>query len=97
MTAKQIYKRKLHEQLEAWNRQISKLKEKADHAPDSDAEAEFNGQVEEIHALQQAAKGELKKLEEAEETAWEYLKEDIEKAWDSLEHAVKRFYELYKE
>ena len=96
MITKEIYKRQLHEKLDNLNEKISQLKEQADHAPDPNTKAEYNGRVEEIYALEQKLQKQLKKLENAEETAWEHLKEDIEIAWDKFESAVKFFIDIYK-
>ena len=97
MNTKETYRQHLQEKLNKWNNQISELKEKADHAADPDAKEEFNGQVEEIHALQQAALSKLQELQAAEDSNWGHLEEGIEHAWEKLESAVKRFIALYKE
>lgn len=96
MITKEIYKKQLHEKLDDWDNAINALKENADHATDPDAKAEFNGQVEVIHALKQVAIEKLDRLEYAEETTWEHLKEEIEHAWHKLESAVKLFIAVYK-
>lgn len=96
MISKAIYSQSLHEKLDGWDDAINRLKDQADHAVDSDAKAEFNGQIEEIHALKQVALEKLAHLEYAEETSWEHFKEEIEYAWGKLEAAVKLFIAVYK-
>lgn len=89
-------KQELQKQLDDWKAQISTLKEKSDHAPDLDMRAEYIGQVEEIHALQQAVVKKLKELEAHEDTSWEYLKEEIESSWVKLETAVRKLASIFK-
>lgn len=89
MDTKSEYEQDLFNKLNEWDKQISKLKNQADHASDYDAKADFNGQVEQIHALQQTARRKLNELEIAHESAWEHLKEDIESTWEKLETALK--------
>jgi len=96
MITKEIYKKQLHEKFDDLDNAVNFLKSNADHAADSDARADFNGQIEAIHALKQIAMEKLDHLEHAEETAWEHLKEEIESAWEKLESAVKLFIALYK-
>ena len=96
MITKETYKQRLHEKLNGWDNEINDLKENADHATDPEAKAEFNGQIEVIHALKQVVIEKLDHLEHAEETAWEHLKEEIEQAWHKLESAVKLFITVYK-
>ncbi len=95
MSAKSVYEQQLRNKLNEWNKQISELKDKADHAPDPDAKAEYNGQVEEIHALQQSVREKINTLENAEETAWEHLKEDLEIVWEKLETAIKNLASIF--
>ena len=52
MNAKFVYEQHLQNQFKEWNKQISDLKKKADHASDFDAKAGYKCQVEHIHALQ---------------------------------------------
>ena len=90
MSTKTIYQQQLQSQLTEWDKQISDLKEKADHASDYDAKADYNGQVEHIHALQQTARDKLNELKNAHENKWDHLKEDIESTWEKLETAIKK-------
>ena len=96
MSAKSVYEQQLQNQLNEWNRQISDLKKKADHASDFDAKAEFNGQIEQIHALQQTADKNLKELQGAPEIAWDYLKKDIEIVWSKLGIAIKNLVSVFE-
>jgi hypothetical protein len=95
MSAKSVYEQQLRNKLNEWNKQISELKDKADHAPDPDTKADYNGQVEEIHALQQSVREKVETIEIAEETAWEHLKEDIEIVWEKLETAIKKLASIF--
>ena len=88
VNTKSNYETRLHNKLKVWNQEISELKNKADHAPDYDAKADISGQIEEIHALEQAAINKVNELKRAHESAWEHLKEDIEAVWEKLETAL---------
>lgn len=96
MNSKHASEQELHQQLDDWKAQISLLKEKSDHAPDYDMRAEYIGQVEEIHALQQSAIKKLKELERDEDTSWEFLKEEIETSWEKLESAARKLASIFK-
>ncbi len=90
MDTKSDYEQYLFKKLNEWDKQISKLKDQADHASNFDARADYNGQVEQIHALQQTARNKLNELESSHESAWEHLKEEIEITWEKLETAIKK-------
>ena len=76
MNTQTFNQQQLQNQLTEFNKQINDLKEKADHASDFDSKAEFNGQIEEIHALKQAVRQKLKELENPQENTWQQ-QEDV--------------------
>ncbi|MDR9501994.1 MAG: coiled coil domain-containing protein [Desulfurivibrionaceae bacterium] len=88
MSMKESYEKKLQAQLNEWNADIDKLKAQADKA-EADAKIKYNKEIEELQAMQAAAKKKLAELKEAGDDTWEELKAGIENAWDSLSKAVK--------
>jgi len=95
MDTKSSFEKQLFNKLKEWDEQISQLKGRADHAPDPDAKADYNGQIEQIHALQQDARNKLHELENAHESAWEHLKDDIEIVWEKLETSIKKLNSIF--
>ena len=95
MDTNAIYQQQLQNQLKELNEQINDLKEKADHAPDFDSKAEYNGQIEQVHALQQAARHKLKELENTQEKSWQQ-QEDIETSWKKLEAEIRNLDLMFK-
>lgn len=88
MSMKESYEKKLQAQLDEWNADIGKLKAQAEKA-EADAKIKYNKEIEELQAMQAAAKKKLAQLKEAGDDTWEDLKAGIENAWDSLSKAMK--------
>lgn len=57
MTVKETYEKKLQAQLDEWEAEINKLKDKADKAA-AEAQPEYNKLIDELRSMQEAAKKE---------------------------------------
>jgi multidrug resistance efflux pump len=88
MSMKEQYEQKLEAQLDEWGAEINKLKAKAKGA-EADGKIEYEKEIKEINAMQEAAKDKLKELKNAGEDAWRDLKVGIDDALGSLDKAFK--------
>ncbi|MGQ3684652.1 MAG: coiled coil domain-containing protein [Candidatus Loosdrechtia sp.] len=87
MTVKETYEKKLQAQLDEWEAEINKLKDKADKAA-AEAQPEYNKLIDELRSMQEAAKKKIAELKAAGDNAWEHLEEGIENIFNSLGKAL---------
>ena len=88
MTSENPYEQKLQAQLDEWSAEIDKLKAKADKA-EADARIDYEKQIEELKAMQNAAYQKLNEFRKAGDAATEDMKSGIEKAFNALNDAIK--------
>jgi uncharacterized coiled-coil DUF342 family protein len=88
MSKKEAYEKKLQAQLDEWNAEIDKLREKADKAG-ADAQLEYYRQIDELRAKQQQSNQKLAELKAASDDAWEDMKAGVDSARDSLGRSLK--------
>ena len=95
MSMKEAYEKKLQSQLDEWDIEIGKLKDKVDNAKkeaqltQNKAQLEYYKQLEELRSMQDIANKKLTEMKNAGEDTWEDLKAGVENAWDSLGSALK--------
>lgn len=88
MGMKESYEHKLRAQLEEWNAEIERLKERAGDV-EANAQTEYKEQIEELQMRQQEVQAKLTELQEASGSAWEDIKAGIEMSWHNLDMALK--------
>jgi uncharacterized protein YPO0396 len=88
MNLKGAYEKKLQAKLDEWNAELDRLKAKAEGA-EAEARLQYDKQISDIEAMQEAISEKLAELKSASEDAREDIKAGIELAKDSLESAMK--------
>lgn len=89
MESKEAYIGRLEVQLEEWNREMERLRINADKAT-TEAQAEYNKQLDELHGKQEELRAYLAELNGASNDAWHDVREGADKAWRDLDAAFKR-------
>lgn len=80
---------KMEKKLKTWDKEIEKLRGKADKLG-AEAREKVNIQVEELRAKQGAARKKLQETRKAGEEAWMELRSGAEEALDDLKKAVEK-------
>ena len=88
MGMKEAYEQRLQAQLDEWSAEISALKARADKA-EADARLDYYKHIENLRAMQEAARAKLSALHQAGDDAWEDLKAGLDSAWGALGEAVR--------
>ncbi len=87
-TSKEAYKAKMEAQLKLWSARFDGMKAKADKAS-AGAKIELLKQVEELKALEGAAKKHIAEVEASATDAWHTAKEGIERRWNQLSGSIE--------
>jgi regulator of protease activity HflC (stomatin/prohibitin superfamily) len=95
MTARDAYVRKLKEQLDRWNAEISKLDVKAKQ-PLASVKDAYEKQLKELRGRRNAMQQQLAEIQKAGDHAWDHLREGADTAWKAMEASVKKAWSVFK-
>ena len=95
MTARDAYVRKLKEQLDRWNAEISKLDTKAKQ-PLASVKDACEKQLKELRGRRNAMQHQLAEIQKAGDHAWDHLREGADTAWKAMEESVKKAWSVFK-
>ena len=95
MTARDAYVKKLKEQIDRWNTEISKLEVKA-KAPLIGMKDAYEKQIEELHAKRKAMQQKTRDIQQASDQAWDHLREGADTAWKAMEESFKKAWSIFK-
>ena len=82
------YVEKLKANIDEWNVEIDKFKDKADQAK-ADAQVQCRKHVEELKAKRHELEVKIAELQKAKETAWEDVKAGVDTAWHAMGESIK--------
>jgi chromosome segregation ATPase len=88
MTTKDEYVAKLKAQLDEWQEDMERLKDKAEAASD-DAKVKIHEQIAELRAKWDEGHAKRQELLDAADEKWDAIKDEAEEKWDELKVAVK--------
>ena len=95
MTARDAYVRKLKEQLDRWNGELSKLEAKAKQ-PLVGMKDAYEKQLNELRGRRNAMHQQMADIQAAGDHAWDHLKEGADKAWKAMDESVKKAWSVFK-
>jgi predicted nucleic acid-binding Zn-ribbon protein len=95
MTARDTYIKKLKEQLDRWNADISKLEAKAKQPLVGMKEA-YEKQLKDVRERRNALQQQMAEIQKAGDQAWDHLREGSDKAWKAMEESVKKAWSVFK-
>ena len=87
MKTREAYLEKLEAQFEEWRAKAEVLKAKADKAR-TQAKIDYEKELTEIRAKQEAVQEKMKDLKDVGTGAWEDLRKGVESAWNEFTKAV---------
>ena len=95
MTTRDAYIKKLKEQIDRWNAEISKLEVKA-KAPLVGMKDAWEKQIGELHDQRKAMQQKVRDIQQASDQAWDQLREGADTAWKAMEESFKKAWSLFK-
>jgi len=95
MTARDVYVKKLKEQLDRWNADISKLEAKAKQPLVGMKEA-YDKQLKELRERRNLLQQQMADIQKAGDQAWDQLREGSDKAWKAMEESLKKAWSVFK-
>jgi len=95
MTARDAYVRKLKEQLDRWNAEISKLDVKAKQ-PLASVKDAYEKQLKELRGRRNAMQQQMTEIQKAGDHAWDHLRKGADTAWKAMEESVKKAWAAFK-
>ena len=95
MAARDAYVRKLREQLDRWNAELSKLEAKA-RQPLAGMKDTYEKQLMELRGRRNVMQQQMAELQKAGDHAWDHLREATDKAWKAMEESVKKAWSVFK-
>lgn len=95
MTARDAYVRKLKEQLDRWNAELSKLEAKAKQPIVAMKDA-YETQLKELRGRRNVMQQQMAEIQKAGDHAWGHLREGADKAWKAMEESVKKAWSVFK-
>ena len=95
MTTRDAYVKKLKEQIDRWNTEISKLEVKAT-APLIGMKDAYDKQIKELHTQQKAMQQKVRDIQQASDQAWDHLREGADTAWKAMEESFKKAWSIFK-
>jgi TolA-binding protein len=100
MTSREVYIKKLQEQLDEWESKIKVLKTDAQRM-ENKTSIEFEKRIMHLQQKCEAAKRRIEQIKNSENAGWEELKEGAEQMWDGIKDLFKNtkteFYKGLKE
>ncbi len=95
MTARDAYVRKLKDQLDRWNAELSKLETKAKQ-PLAGMKDAYERQLGELRSRRNAMQQQMAEIQKAGDHAWDHLREGAEKAWKAMDESIKKAWSAFK-
>ena len=95
MTSRDAYVKKLKEQLDRWNTEISKLETRAKQ-PLANAKGAYEAQLKELRQRRDVLHQQMIAIQKASELAWDHLREAADKAWKAMEESFRKVWSDFK-
>jgi DNA-binding transcriptional MerR regulator len=95
MTARDVYVKKLKEQLDRWNADISKLEAKAKQ-PLAGMKEAYDKQLKELRERRNLLQHQMADMQKASDQAWDQLRVGADKAWKAMEESLKKAWSVFK-
>jgi len=95
MITRDAYVKKLKEQLDRWNADISKLEAKAKQ-PLAGMKDAYERQLKDLHAQRNALQRQKGEIQKASESAWNHLQAGADKAWKAMEESFRKAWSDFK-
>jgi len=95
MTARDDYVKKLKEQLDRWNTDISKLEARAKQ-PLVGMKDAYEKQLQDLRKRRDAMQQKMTEIQKAGDQAWDHLREGADKAWKAMEESFKNAWSVFK-
>ena len=95
MATRDAYVKKLKEQLDRWNADISKLEAKSNQSVVGMREV-YERQIKDLHAQRNALQRQMAEIQKASESAWNHLQAGADKAWKAMEESFRKAWSDFK-
>ena len=95
MTARDDYVKKLKEQLDRWNTDISKLEARAKQ-PLVGMKDAYEKQLQDLRKRRDAMQQKMTEIQKAGDQAWDHLREGADKAWKAMEESFRNARSIFK-
>jgi hypothetical protein len=95
MTARDAYVRKLKEQLDLWNAELSKLEAKAKR-PLAGMKDAYEKQLKELRGRCNVVQQQMAEIQKAGDHAWVQLREGADAAWKAMDESIKKAWSAFK-
>ena len=95
MTARNAYVKKLKEQLDQWNAELSKLETKAKQ-PLAGMKDAYENQLKELRGRRNVVQQQMAEIQKAGDHAWDQLREGADKAWKAMDESIKKAWSVFK-
>jgi predicted nucleic acid-binding Zn-ribbon protein len=95
MTARDAYVRKLKEQLDHWNTELSKLETKAKQ-PLAGMKDSYEKHLKELRGRRNVVQQQMTEIQKAGDHAWDQLREGADKAWKAMDESFKKAWSVFK-
>lgn len=94
MTARDAYVRKLKDQLDRWNAELSKLETKA-RQPLTGMKDAYEKQLKELRGRRNAMQQQMAEIQKAGDHAWDHLRKSSDEAWKAMEESIKKAWSVF--
>jgi predicted nucleic acid-binding Zn-ribbon protein len=95
MISRDAYVKKLKEQIDRWNADISKFEVKA-RQPLAGMKEAYEKQLKELREQRNALQQQMVEIQKAGEHAWDHLQGGADKAWKAMEESFRRAWSSFK-
>jgi len=95
MTTRDAYVKRLKEQLDRWNQELSKLEAKAKQ-PLVGMKDAYDKQLKELRERRGAMQQHVAEIQKAGDQAWDNLREGADKSWKAMEESFKKAWSVFK-
>jgi regulator of protease activity HflC (stomatin/prohibitin superfamily) len=95
MITRDAYVKKLKDQLDRWNAEISKLEAKAKQ-PLAGMKDVYEKQMKELRAQRSAMQQKTAEIQKAGDQAWDHLRKGADTAWKAMEESFKKAWSAFK-
>ena len=95
MTARDAYVKKLREQLDRWNAELTKLEAKAKQ-PLVGMKDAYEKQLKELRGRRNAMQQQMTEIQKAGDHAWDHLRKGADTAWKAMEESIKKAWAAFK-
>jgi DNA anti-recombination protein RmuC len=95
MTSRDAYVRKLKEQIDLWNAELSKLEVKAKQ-PLTGVKENYEKQLKALREQRDTLHRQMLDIQKSSEHAWDNLRTSADKAWKTMEEGFKKAWLNFK-